>query len=109
MKDSVKKLLIFVGVIVAFVIVCLLLNLRGVKDFHEKYEGHNLTVDVTGAVRTGTYSGYLRDHEGASKPQTDVEVNLFDYVSEGNVEVNNFIPGASQALLTQIGSTNTWK
>ena len=109
MKDSVKKLLIFVGVIVAFVIVCLLLNLRGVKDFHEKYEGHNLTVDVTGAVRTGTYSGYLRDHEGASKPQTDVEVNLFDYVSEGNVEVNNFIPGASQALLTQIGSTVTWR
>ena len=109
MKDSVKKLLIFVGVIVAFVIVCLLLNLRGVKDFHEKYEGHNLTVDVTGAVRTGTYSGYLRDHEGAAKPQTDVEVNLFDYVSEGNVEVNNFIPGASQALLTQIGSTVTWR
>jgi ABC-type glycerol-3-phosphate transport system substrate-binding protein len=110
MKDSVKKLLIFVGVIAAFVVFCLLLNLRGTKDFHEKYEGHNLDIDVTGAVRTGTYSGYLRDHAGASTPKTDVEVSLYDYATEvGKAEVVSNYSGESQALLTDAGSTVTWK
>lgn len=110
MKDSVKKLLIFVGVIAAFVVFCLLLNLRGTKDFHEKYEGHNLDVDITGAVRTGTYSGYLRDHAGASTPRTDVEVGLYDYATEvGKAEVVSNYSGESQALLTDAGSTVTWK
>ncbi len=110
MKDSVKKLLIFVGVIAAFVVFCLLLNLRGTKDFHEKYEGHNLDIDVTGAVRTGTYSGYLRDHAGASTPRTDVEVGLYDYATEvGKAEVVSNYSGESQALLTDAGSTVTWK
>ncbi|MBE5862046.1 MAG: extracellular solute-binding protein [Lachnospiraceae bacterium] len=110
MKDSVKKLLIFVGVIAAFVVFCLLLNLRGTKDFHEKYEGHNLDIDVTGAARTGTYSGYLRDHAGASTPKTDVEVSLYDYATEvGKAEVVSNYSGESQALLTDAGSTVTWK
>ena len=110
MKDSVKKLLIFVGVIAAFVVFCLLLNLRGTKDFHEKYEGHNLDIDVTGAVRTGTYSGYLRDHASASTPRTDVEVGLYDYATEvGKAEVVSNYSGESQALLTDAGSTVTWK
>ena len=110
MKDSVKKLLIFVGVIAAFVVFCLLLNLRGTKDFHEKYEGHNLDVDITGAVRTDTYSGYLRDHAGASTPRTDVEVGLYDYATEvGKAEVVSNYSGESQALLTDAGSTVTWK
>ena len=110
MKDSVKKLLIFVGVIAAFVVFCLLLNLRGTKDFHEKYEGHNLDIDITGAVRTGTYSGYLRDHAGASTPRTDVEVGLYDYATEvGKAEVVSNYSGESQALLTDAGSTVTWK
>ena len=110
MKDSVKKLLIFVGVIAAFVVFCLLLNLRGTKDFHEKYEGHNLDIDVTGAVRTGTYSGYLRDHAGASTPRTDVEVSLYDYATEvGKAEVVSNYSGESQALLTDAGSSVTWK
>ncbi|MCR4597573.1 MAG: extracellular solute-binding protein [Acetatifactor sp.] len=108
MKDSVKKLLIFVGVIAGFVVLCLLLNLRGTKDFHEKYEGHNLDVDVTGAVRLGTYSGYLRDHANAATPKNDAEVNLYDYKAKGKVEVVSNYSGESQALLCDADSTVTW-
>ena len=109
MKDSVKKLLIFVGVIAAFVVLCLLLNLRGTKDFHEKYEGANLDIDITGAQRTGTYSGYLRDHASASTPKDDVVVSLYDYSAEGKVEVVSNYSGESQALLTEADSVVTWK
>ncbi|MBP5282531.1 MAG: extracellular solute-binding protein [Lachnospiraceae bacterium] len=108
MKDSVKKLLIVVGVIAAFVVVCLLLNLRSVQDFHEKYEGQNLDIDITGAVRTGTYSGYLRDHEGADKPKSDVEVDIYNYTADGDVSVVSNYNGESRAVLTEIGSSITW-
>ena len=109
MKDSVKKLLIFVGAIAAFIVVCLLLNLRGVKNFHEKYEGHNLDVDIVGAQRTGTYSGYLKEHANAAKPSQDVAVGIYDYAAKGKVEVVSNYSGASQALLMDADSVVTWK
>ena len=79
MKDSTKKLLITVGVLAAFVIFCLVLNLRGVKNFHEKYEGLDLTTDAEGAERKGTYAGYLREHASAGTPSGEYEVNLYNY------------------------------
>ncbi|MBP5263625.1 MAG: ABC transporter substrate-binding protein, partial [Lachnospiraceae bacterium] len=109
MKDSVKKLLIFVGAIAAIVVVCLLLNLRGVKNFHEKYEGHNLDVDIVGAQRTGTYSAYLKEHANAARPKTDVAVSIYDYSAKGKVEVVSNYSGASQALLMDADSVVTWK
>ena len=33
MKDSVKKLLITVGVVVVFVVICLIMNLKPVKTY----------------------------------------------------------------------------
>ncbi|MBP5732843.1 MAG: extracellular solute-binding protein [Lachnospiraceae bacterium] len=109
MKDSVKKLLIFVGAIAAIVVVCLLLNLRGVKNFHEKYEGHNLDVDIVGAQRTGMYSAYLKEHANAARPKTDVAVSIYDYSAKGKVEVVSNYSGASQALLMDADSVVTWK
>ena len=109
MKDSVKKLLIFVGAIAAFIVVCLLLNLRGAKTFHEKYEGQNLDVDIVGAQRVGTYSGYLKEHANAAKPKQDVSVGIYDYSAKGKVEVVSNYSGASQALLMDADSVVTWK
>ena len=56
MKGSVKKLLITIGVVAVFVVVCLLLNLKPVETFEEKYAGVNLDQDIEGAIREGTYS-----------------------------------------------------
>lgn len=108
MKDSVKKLLIIVGVIVAFVVVCLLMNLRKPKDFHSKYEGHDLTIDVSGVARTGTYSGYLREHEGVGTPKNDIEVNVFDCETEGDVRKDADLLG-SRCVLTMLDSSATWR
>ena len=108
MKDSTKKLLITVGVLAAFVVFCLVLNLRGKKDFHDKYEGYDLTADTEGAVRKGTYSGYLNQHANAAQPKTDVDVNLYNYESEGDVEIATNLSGEGQALLADLGSSVTW-
>ena len=109
MKDSVKKLLIVVGVVAAFAVFCMLLNLRGVKDYHEKYQGVDLTADTEGAVRQGTYTKYLSAYADAECPKNDTEVNLYDYTSEGEVKVVNNYNGEDKALLTETSSIVTWK
>ena len=48
MKGSVKKAIIIIGVLIVLVI-CVLLNLRPVENFQQKYEGVDLSADVEGA------------------------------------------------------------
>ena len=69
MNKTVKKLLMLIGVVAVFVVFCVLLNLRGVETFEDKYAGHDLTADAEGAVREGTYTRYLNAHADAARPQ----------------------------------------
>lgn len=109
MKSSVKKVLVAVGVIAVVAVIAVLMSLRDVEDFHEKYEGYDLTTDVEGMEREGTYTGYLNAHADGACPAQSVEVNLFDYTAEGDVEVYNNFEGVDKALYTGTGSTVTWK
>ncbi len=109
MKSSVKKVLITIGVVAAFVVVCILLNLKPAETFHEKYAGVDLEQDVEGAVREGTYTRYLNAHEGAERPKTDVEVALFDYIKGTDVEVYENFEGEEKALYTGVDSVATWE
>lgn len=110
MKDSVKKLLITVGVVVAFVIICLLMNLRGVQTYQDKYEGVDLAVDSSGAMRKGTYTGYLHEHKDAACPTADVNIGVADYsLIKGAVQVLEGYSGVSDKVLsTENGSEVTW-
>lgn len=62
MKDSVKKWILAGGVLAIIAGSILVRSLRGVEDFHEKYDGWDLTSDVEGAVREGTYTRYISAH-----------------------------------------------
>lgn len=110
MKNSVvKKGIIAAVAVVAVVVMAVLMSLRGIEDFHEKYEGADLSTDVAGMERSGTYTGYLHDHEGAAYAAQDVEVDLLDYTAEGDVKVVSDFEGVSQALYTETGSMVSWK
>jgi len=109
MKSSVKKGIIAAVVIVAVVAIAVLLSLRGVEDFHEKYEGADLTVDVEGMERQGTYTRYLRDHADAAYATQSVDLNLFDFSAEGDAEIVSDYAGEKQALYTDTGSVVSWK
>ena len=74
MKDSVKKWILAGGVVAVIAVLLLIRSLRGVEDFHEKYDGWDLTVDVEGAVREGTYTRYLNAHKDAAYPEQSVEI-----------------------------------
>jgi hypothetical protein len=109
MKSSVKKVIVTVAVLAAIAVVVFLMTRRKVEDFHEKYEGVDLSVAVDGMERGGTYTEYLTTHKDAKDATEGVEVDLYNYASTGDVEVYNDYEGVEKALYTGVDSKVTWK
>lgn len=105
MRENIKKILIIVAVIVIVAIIAFILSLQGAEDFHEKYAGTDLTRDVEGMERAGTYTGYLNEHADARDMTCEAEINLFDYTSTGTVEVYTNYEGTDKALFTDTDSS----
>lgn len=81
------------------------MSLQGAEDFHEKYAGTDLTRDVEGMERVGTYTGYLNEHADAHDMTCEAEIDLFDYASSGKVEVYTNYEGTDKALFTDTDSS----
>lgn len=109
MKSSVKKVIVTACVVAVIAVIAILLSMRGVEDFHEKYAGTDLSVDVAGMEREGTYTGYLNDHANAADASDSADVDLFTYTSTGDVEVKENYEGIEKALFTGTGSLVTWE
>lgn len=109
MRENMKKLWIGIGVVAVIVVIAVLWSMRGVEDFHEKYAGEDLTRDVEGMERAGTYTGYLNDHADAADMEQEAEIDLFSYTSEGDVEVYENYEGAAKALYTGTNSEVTFE
>ena len=109
MRDSVKRIVVPGGVVLVIGAWILIRSLNQADDFREKYEGYDLTADVEGTVREGTYTRYQNAHADAAYPGADVEVSLPDYVSGEKVEVYDAYEGFENALYTGEGSSVTWE
>ncbi len=109
MKKSTKKIIITGIVIAVIAIICILLSLRDVESFHEKYKDTDLTQDVEGMERAGTYTGYLNDHAGVKMASSDVEIDVFDYTAEGDVSVYTDYEGEEKALFANTESAVTFQ
>lgn len=109
MRDSTKKLLVWIGLILGIVVICLVLNITKTSDFHDKYDGYDLSVDTDGARREGTYSLYLNAHTDAAKPDGSIEVNLSSYIEGEDVEMTGEYPDVREALYTGNDSSVTWE
>ena len=108
MKKSISKIITAVVAIIAIVGICFLLFNKKIDNFQDKYAGSDLTVDVEGMERTGTYTGYLLDHKDAKEPSDDYEIDLTKFTSEGDAELVSDYEGAEQALLTPTDSKVTF-
>ena len=89
--------------LVAVVVLIVVLS-GGAQDFHEKYEGYDLTVDVSGLGREDTYDGYLRAHESAASGQTAVPVDIAAFEGDGELRQENGV----DCVYTPDGSYVTW-
>lgn len=105
MRKNIKKILIVIAVMIVIAIIAIILSLQGAEDFHEKYAGTDLTRDVEGMERVGTYTGYLNEHMDAQDMSCEAEINLFDYTSTGTVEVYTNYEGTDKALFTDTDSS----
>lgn len=109
MKDSTKKLLVWVGLILGIVVICLVLNLTKTSNFHDKYDGYDLSADTAGAKREGTYTLYLNAHSGAARPKQNIEVDVTSYIDAEDAKVTDEYEGAEKALYTGNDSKVTWE
>ncbi len=80
-----KKWLIFLGVVAAIVLIMVLMSLRPVENYAEKYANSDLSRQVSGLERTGTYKEYLDSHADAQFPGDEIVVDVTAYTSEGDV------------------------
>lgn len=109
MKSSVKKVIVAACVVAVIAVIAILLSMRDVEDFHEKYAGTDLSMEIAGMEREGTYTGYLSDHAGAADASESRDVDLFAYTSTGDVEIEENYEGAGKVLFTGTGSVVTWE
>ena len=109
MKDSTKKLLVWVGLILGIAVICLILNLTKTSNFHDKYDGYDLSADTAGAKREGTYTLYLNAHSGAARPKQNIEVDVTSYIDAEDAKVTDEYEGAEKALYTGNDSKVTWE
>ena len=111
-----KKWLIFLGVVAVFVLIMVLMSLRPIENYSEKYANIDLTREVAGFERTGTYNDYLNSFANAQYPRDEISVNISSYTSEGEVrdadaaEISSFkkAEGITAAVYTELNSKVTW-
>ncbi|MER1993299.1 MAG: extracellular solute-binding protein [Eubacteriales bacterium] len=94
---------ILIGIVAAaLAITGLVLLSRGPADFREKYEGADLSTDVTGIGRSNTYGAYLAEHEGDPAVTKEVAVELSAFEGEGGSPCDD-------GVMTSDKSELTWK
>ena len=94
MKDSIKKILLAVIVIAAIVVVFLVFTADKTENFRHKYEGYDLSTDVAGVNREGTYASYLNKNADAAYPQKDIAIDLQKYTEGTDVKAYADYKGA---------------
>lgn len=109
MKDSVKKTIFLCGLVGIIAITLIVKNMLSEEDFQAKYAGYDLTTDVAGTGREGTYTIYLNEHEGAACPAQQVEIPVTEYESGTDVKVYPEYAGERNVVYTGQDSEISWK
>ena len=106
-KKKIAVLSIIIIVIAAIVIyaVCK----KDVDDYHEKYEGYDLTSDVEGVSRENTYTEYLSQHESDALATQDIDLDVCDYTQGEDVKIMTDYEGEKEVLYTGDDSSVTWE
>lgn len=88
--------------VVAAVVAVILLTRGGISNFRDKYEGADLSTDVSGIGRGNTYAAYAAAYEGTPAVTEEVAVDLSAFEGEGG-ELQ------AEGLYTSEESDLTWK
>lgn len=106
-KKTIATLSIIIVVIAAVIIFAV--SRDDVEDYHEKYEGYNLTSDIEGVSRENTYTEYLSQHGSDALGAQDIELDVCNYTQGEDVKIMTDYEGEKQALYTGDDSSVTWE
>ena len=90
---------VIIGVlVVALLGVALWLLSQGTDNYRAKYEGTDLSTDVSGVGRSNTYSAYLASHAGEAAVKEEIPVDVFSFEGEGEARAEGvFTPEETEA------------
>ena len=92
---------ILIGVLVAALAVTgLVLLSRGPDNFRDKYEGADLSTDVTGIGRSNTYGAYLEAHANDPAVTEAVAVELPTFEGTGGSLCDDGVLTSDESVLT---------
>ncbi|MBQ4159094.1 MAG: extracellular solute-binding protein [Clostridia bacterium] len=98
---------VLIGLLCVAAVIALIVLLDGAPEsFRAKYEGADLTTDVTGIGRTDTYDGYLRAHEDAPVVSEAVLVDVAAFEGDATLEKDD---EGNEFVYTPDNSYVTWK
>ncbi|MBR6570229.1 MAG: extracellular solute-binding protein [Clostridia bacterium] len=99
------KAVIGIGCVVLVVALIAIFG-DGVQNFSAKYEGYDLTADVSGLGRDNTYEGYLQAHASAPVGSSEAAVDIAVFEGEGELRQDE---NGAACVYTPDSSFVTWK
>ena len=95
-----------IGILCLAAVIALIVLLgSGSQDFHAKYEGVDLTADVSGLGREDTYSNYMLRHADVPSGDAEIPVELTAFEGDAEIREEDGVP----CVYTPDGSFVTWK
>ena len=104
MLKKYRGILIFLAILAAAIALIALLG-GGSQGFEAKYEGADLTAEVSGLNRSDTYEAYLKAHADAGTGLEAVSVDIADFTGDGELRTED----GKACVFTPDGSEVAWK
>lgn len=97
---SKKKRNLLIAVCLVIVIAVVILLTGGAQSFREKYEGTDLSTDVSSISREGTYDGYLALYPDCEYSGVPISTEITEFTGDGTVTGNG--------VFQKDGDRTTW-
>ncbi len=104
-----KTLRNFIIGVLAIILIFVVKSLFPDKDFHEKYEGYNLSASSGSSSDVRTYSEYQEIHSAAAKPSVSVALDVFAYDRGSSYGISEkYAYYGRDVVVTEDRSSVTW-
>ena len=101
-----KKWRILVGILVVVILAAAIVLLNGDPlNYHDKYDGKDLSTDVSGIGRDDTYDVYLKAHEGVAAGTETIVVDVAAFEGDGVLQQD---ANGNPQVYTADGEYTSW-
>jgi len=101
-----KKWRILVGILVVVILVAAIVLLNGdPQNYHDKYDGKDLSTDVSGIGRDDTYDVYLRTHQDVAAGTETIVVDVAAFEGDGVLQQDE---NGNPQVYTADGEYTSW-